>query len=165
MILKPHPRGKSGLRDVELSTSISYISIRKDCSICSHTYSTDQTWSLGTSVRCLRKFKRKGAKAALKSVKFRELSRASRILTSASLTPPSSLDTVEKLKAKHPVQSEAPILLASNFQTRERAKHANSSLDQVDTKMISEIALLSQSASTTQISVVNSDWLSNNWLC
>ena len=52
--------------------------------------------------------------------------------------------------------------LASNFQTRESA---NSSLDQVDTKMISEIALLSQSAPTTQISVVNSDWLSNNWLC
>ena len=54
--------------------------------------------------------------------------------------------------------------LASNFQTRERAKRANSSLDQVDTKMISEIAFLSQSASTTRISVVNSDWLSNNWL-
>ena len=29
--------------------------------------------------------------------------------------------------------------LASNFQTRERAKSANSSLDQVDTKMISEV--------------------------
>ena len=55
--------------------------------------------------------------------------------------------------------------IASNFQTRERVKRANSSLDQVDTKMISEIALLSQSASATQISVGNSDWLSNNWLC
>ena len=29
--------------------------------------------------------------------------------------------------------------LASNFQTRERAKRANSSLDQNDTKMISEV--------------------------
>ena len=29
--------------------------------------------------------------------------------------------------------------LASNFQTRERAKRTNSSLDQVDTKMISEV--------------------------
>ncbi len=56
----------------------------------------------------------------------------------------------------------ARLVVASNFQTRERA---NSSLDQVDTKMISEITLLSQSASTTRISVVNSDWLSNNWLC
>ena len=49
--------------------------------------------------------------------------------------------------------------VASNFQTRERAKRANSSLVQVDTNMVSEIALLSQSASTTRISVVNSDWL------
>ena len=31
-------------------------------------------------------------------------------------------------------------LLASNFQTRVRAKRENSSLDQVGTKMISEIA-------------------------
>ena len=29
--------------------------------------------------------------------------------------------------------------VASNFQTRERAKRANSGLDQVDTKMISEV--------------------------
>ncbi len=33
--------------------------------------------------------------------------------------------------------------LASNFQTRERAKLANSSLDQVDTKMISEVFIKS----------------------
>ena len=39
-----------------------------------------------------------------------------------------------------PYQScKVSVTIASNFQTRERAKHANSSLDQVDTKMISEV--------------------------
>ena len=33
--------------------------------------------------------------------------------------------------------------VASNFQTRERAKRVNSSLDQVDTKMISEVLIKS----------------------
>ena len=33
--------------------------------------------------------------------------------------------------------------VASNFQTRERAKRTNSSLDQVDTKMISEVFIKS----------------------
>ena len=44
-------------------------------------------------------------RAALKSVKCGELSRAARILTSDGLIPPSP-ETEEKLKAKHPSQSE-----------------------------------------------------------
>ena len=44
-------------------------------------------------------------RATLKSVKCGELSRAARILTSDGLTPPSP-EIEEKLKAKHPSQSE-----------------------------------------------------------
>ena len=45
------------------------------------------------------------SRAALKSVKCGELSRAARILTSDGLIPPSP-ETEEQLKAKHPSQSE-----------------------------------------------------------
>ena len=38
---------------------------------------------------------------------------------------------------------QAQVIVASNFQTRERAKRANSSLDQVDTKMISKVFIKS----------------------
>ena len=49
-----------------------------------------------------------------------------------------------EIKKGAPGKSHNPKLLvnlslASNFQTRERAKHVNSSLDQVDTKMILEV--------------------------
>ena len=39
------------------------------------------------------------------------------------------------------VYQNSVLTLATNFQTRERAKLANSSLDQVDSKMMSEVLI------------------------
>ncbi len=96
MILNPHPKGKSGLRDVK--------AIHQRCL---H-FHWKELVNLQSSNKESRKVdasskqnQEEGYRAALKSVKCGELSHAARILTSDGLIPPSP-ETEEKLKAKHP---------------------------------------------------------------
>ncbi|XP_062514679.1 uncharacterized protein LOC134190252 [Corticium candelabrum] len=100
MILKPHPKGKSSLRDVKaIHQRFLHFHWKELVNLQSSNKESRKVDALS------KQNQEERYRAALKSVKCAELSRAARILTRDGLIPPSP-ETEEKLKDKHPSQSE-----------------------------------------------------------
>ena len=100
MLLNPHPRGKYGIREVK---AIHQRFLHFHWKELLHLQKTKPHVKSGIKKnQCAVDWK---CKAALKSIKSGELSRAARILTSNGLALPSE-GTVESLKRKHPIRSE-----------------------------------------------------------